>query len=621
MHFAAHHSSADKFAAPGSGVGGASGGTGQRSTPSVIHARLRLANPKVYASEHDMADDAFEHEYDARKNYISHHQDPGYPAGTWFGHDDHPDERPAKGEWEDFSDWHDTGEEGEQPPPVYRRTQWLNLHPDKGGIVQRFKGRLQAEGYDGIVYGNEEPGERVRSPRPEANVAAVAFHPGQVEVVRHHVLGDEQRTAARTVRYDEDGDEIGQHPEEYAHEETAPGRHRFSALDGWGNEPGYADVREKPGHVWLHNLYVHPNDRGRGTAGQLVDNVVAHFPGREIRLHPHPSPEGWERDDDLGPDEDVLRDFYGRHGFGDYHPREGDEGGSFEHMVRHASAAWYGDDDEDGEGGEGDYDACYHCQANHNPHEHAYDSDFDPDWEHILSGVPSIHRALAVTLPHHEHAMVHDPATPPATAAKSLVRHVTEGHPEAGHMHWSAPEGLDHVRRAFGGGGQASGETTVVLHARTPDPEHVEHDADSLIESAVSPYRHPEYEVPLAPGAPVHLTGVSWAHAQTGRWGKDNRWHDDPAPEWRHHDFHRPMEMEAAAHWQPSSGIFAPTTGLDPRLFDEQGGLRPAVHDAIMARLDQALRAGARLVDDDWHEYLRVYLAGGSASEWAGAAQ
>lgn len=407
MHFAAHHSSADRFARPNSGVGGASGGTGPRSTPSVIHARLHLANPRVYASEHDMADDAFEHEYDTRKNYISHHEDPSYPAETWFGYDDHPDERPAKGEWEEFRDWHDMGEEGDRPPPVYRRTQWLNLHPDKGGIVQRFRERLQAQGHDGIVYGNEEPGERVRSSRPESNMAAIAFHPGQVEVVKHHALGDEQRTAA--VRYDEDGDEVGSDPEEYAHEETAPGRHRFSALGRWGNELGYADVHEKPDHVWLHNLYVHPDDRGRGIAGQLVDNMIAHFPGREIRLYPHPSPEGWERDDELGPDTDVLRDFYARHGFEDYRPREGDKASSYEHMVRHA------------------------------------------------------------------------------------------------------------------------------------------------------------------------------------------------------------------ARWQPSSGIFAPTTGLDGRLFDEQGRLRPVVRDAIMARLDRALRADARLVDDAWQEYLRVYLAGGSASEWAGA--
>lgn len=613
MHFAAHHSSADKFASPGSGVGGSSGGTGPRSTPSVIHARLHLGNPKIYASEHDMADDAFEHEYDTRKNYISHHQDPSYPAETWFGHDDHPGERPARGEWEDFDDWHDMGEEGEQPAPVYRRTQWLNLHPDKGGIVQRFRERLQAAGHDGITYGNEEPGERVRSPRPEANVAAIAFHPGQVEVVKHHALGDERRTAA--IRYDEDGGEVGQHPEEYAHRETAPGRHRFSALDGWGNELGYADVREKPGHVWLHNLYVHPDDRGRGTAGQLVDNVIAHFPGREIRLHPHPSPEGWESEEDLGPDDDVLRDFYGRHGFGDYHPAEGDKAGSSEHMVRHASA---GHDDEEDD--EPDYDTCYHCQREHDPHEHADDADFDPDWEHILSGVPSVHRALGVTLPGHEHALVHDQRTPPEEAARAIVRHVTTGSPSEGHMHWSAPEGLEHVRTTFGGGGgHARERTSVVLHARTPDWEHVEHDPDSLIDAAVSPYRHPEYEVPIAPGAPVHLTGVSWAHAREGGWGEDNRWHDGPEPEWHHHDFRRPMQMEAAARWVPSSGIFAPTTGLDQRLFDEDGHLRPEVRSAVMARLDQALRADARLVDDDWHDYLRVYLAGGSASEWAGS--
>ena len=65
--------------------------------------------------------------------------------------------------------------------------------------------------------------------------------------------------------------------------------------------------------------------------------MIGHFPGRDIRLHPHPSPEGWEREDQLGPDTDVLRGFYGRHGFEDYHPQPGDKPRADEYMVRHAS--------------------------------------------------------------------------------------------------------------------------------------------------------------------------------------------------------------------------------------------------------------------------------------------
>lgn len=78
------------------------------------------------------------------------------------------------------------------------------------------------------------------------------------------------------------------------------------------------------------------------------------------------------------------------------------------------------------------------------------------------------------------------------------------------------------------------------------------------------------------------------------------------------------LSREGAARWQPSSGIFGPTTGLDQRLFGPGGELRPEVREAVMARLDQALRVDSGLAGSDWQQWARVYLAGGSASEWAG---
>lgn len=71
----------------------------------------------------------------------------------------------------------------------------------------------------------------------------------------------------------------------------------------------------------------------------------------------------------------------------------------------------------------------------------------------------------------------------------------------------------------------------------------------------------------------------------------------------------------AVARWAPSSGIFAPTTGLDQALFDGDA-LRPAVREAIMERLGQAMLR-ARM--PGWRRWLHPYLAGGSASEWAGS--
>jgi len=76
---------------------------------------------------------------------------------------------------------------------------------------------------------------------------------------------------------------------------------------------------------------------------------------------------------------------------------------------------------------------------------------------------------------------------------------------------------------------------------------------------------------------------------------------------------------KTAKSWLPSSGIFGPTSGLDPRLFGEDSRLRPAVRGAVMEKLDRCLRTDSGLAGSDWQEWLHVYLLGGSASEWAGA--
>jgi 8-oxo-dGTP diphosphatase len=72
------------------------------------------------------------------------------------------------------------------------------------------------------------------------------------------------------------------------------------------------------------------------------------------------------------------------------------------------------------------------------------------------------------------------------------------------------------------------------------------------------------------------------------------------------------------AAWAPSSGIFGPTTGLDPVLFNGDQ-LRPEVRRDVMERLDQALRVDGGAMGSEWQDRMRVYLAGGSASEWAGS--
>lgn len=89
---------------------------------------------------------------------------------------------------------------------------------------------------------------------------------------------------------------------------------------------------------------------------------------------------------------------------------------------------------------------------------------------------------------------------------------------------------------------------------------------------------------------------------------------------WRHPDYvpNEPLTRKSS-RWSPSAGIFGPTTGLDPHLFDEGGELRGQVRHDLMTRLDQCLRVDSGLAGSDWQEWLHVYLAGGSASEWAGS--
>ena len=225
------------------------------------------------------------------------------------------------------------------------------------------------------------------------------------------------------------------------------------------------------------------------------------------------------------------------------------------------------------------YEACYHCQENHNPHEHELDGAFNPDWNAILARTPSVHRTIGIALPGREHALVHDPATRPEDAARAIMHHLSTAYPYMGHAHWSAPQGMEHTRESYGSSAlQPEGEnrpvTSVTLHAKTPAAEHVEKDPSTLIEAEITPHQSPEYEIPLTPGAPVHLTGVSWAHARTGRW-EGGHWNDGPEQQWRHHEFREPMRMEAAARRIPVTAVSGTGTLRNPYHGTEEFGGRP----------------------------------------------
>jgi GNAT superfamily N-acetyltransferase len=100
---------------------------------------------------------------------------------------------------------------------------------------------------------------------------------------------------------------------------TEGGRDIFDAHNN-GKNIGYVTTDRKPDHVWLDEVYVHPDARGHGIARQLMQNALDYHQGKEIRLKPEPY------GDASGASEEALRRLYRGYGFSDSGP----------HMVRSA---------------------------------------------------------------------------------------------------------------------------------------------------------------------------------------------------------------------------------------------------------------------------------------------
>jgi len=67
-----------------------------------------------------------------------------------------------------------------------------------------------------------------------------------------------------------------------------------------------------------------------------------------------------------------------------------------------------------------------------------------------------------------------------------------------------------------------------------------------------------------------------------------------------------------AARFTPDQRVFTHTDGLDHRLFDQDGHLRPEVRSYIMGSIEQFWRGRYR----DWAHWAKVYFAGSEASMW-----
>src|SRR5260370_28268983 len=87
------------------------------------------------------------------------------------------------------------GDYGSQFEDHPMRTAWLNTHPDKYAIAQRFRKRLQAQGHDGVLYRNEYEKTNKGS---AANTSAIVFNPRDAEITQHHHADDFLTTEEKT---------------------------------------------------------------------------------------------------------------------------------------------------------------------------------------------------------------------------------------------------------------------------------------------------------------------------------------------------------------------------------------------------------------------------------------
>jgi hypothetical protein len=126
----------------------------------VYHVNLHMQNPKIYSSEAVMDNEVMQHEHESGNHYTKH-LDPSF---------EHLSAGNAKSGWKADKALRN----GNHGIAEDNSHFWLSSHPDKKGIVSRFKQRLTDAGYDGIVYGNdfEKPG----------HASAIALHPERIEI-------------------------------------------------------------------------------------------------------------------------------------------------------------------------------------------------------------------------------------------------------------------------------------------------------------------------------------------------------------------------------------------------------------------------------------------------------
>jgi 8-oxo-dGTP pyrophosphatase MutT (NUDIX family)/predicted GNAT family acetyltransferase len=154
------------------------------------------------------------------------------------------------------------------------------------------------------------------------------------------------------------------------------------------------------------------------------------------------------------------------------------------------------------------------------------------DWS-AIPHFDEIHRGFPVLLGAEDHEAVHDPGRSPAERGAHLLS-ILRDHNDALGSHWSTDAHFAHDTAQEGYGNDLSSgyeddeqphDTHVVVHASFPEHHHIETDIDNLRDGGVFGWNHrtpgdypAEHEVPLKYNSPVHVSGVSFKHADDDRW-------------------------------------------------------------------------------------------------------
>lgn len=540
-HFAADHGVAEQFAGP---------------EGRVIHARLHMKNPKVYDSEHQMDQEVHEDEH-ARGNYITPHladpddgfeDDGNYEAELHRG----DDQRGPYGK----DEWHN------QKPLA---SSWVNSHPDREAMADRFKQKLMDQGHDGVLYRNEV--ERAKG----SPMAAIAFHPHQIEVSHVHRPGAEhdpqameefrQRypghgqghlfEAALRLAHQMDGgfedvneampeEEIVAHgsvdPYELLTTAAVDPEFKFHVTAAWADVQRKAKRIRSEGGVRItlaSDGVVFGEVQGDH---DVYETGVQRFPGSRNSIATYSCGCKWGAYHWGAPDdfsrfagrmcshalalqyEAQSRGMFGRDVTPDTQKPEWvpekvvlrydiDSGNN--KLIRSSVLRVLAGYDYNGE-----WDG--HDDEDPENQEHAR------QWDDIHEGLGDIHRGVNVHLRPEDHAIVHDESRPMHERAQHLLRSLP--HSElAGRFgeglgrHWTDNED---VAESFGEMNNSKGRhgtypTSVVFHAEKPDRGAIDEHPDQSDGMIYGYHDHGEREIPLHPGAHVNLKGISWKNMDT----------------------------------------------------------------------------------------------------------